>query len=305
MDKIYKRNVDVFQINVKYTEGAKEKPSFSDLLLNPELTENDLKVKGKLISYQVLEKTEDYIIGLVETNRSDNIPPLKRRKEKKIEQMDLPEGDGLAFGNVFYFDIKRNVILYEVNKNGCIFAHFLVFLYRKLKAIRKNYSVNFYPVLTSEQNEKLQKMSTKTKIELEISHPKKIASDQVKNKSTMFFLFNKGAALDTTTLKLTFSTRAIHGESLKSSESDEVIKEILDQVKMDQVEMEHLKIYGYVDDSDDNKLQVIDLVTERLKGIIELREPRLASNLLEFQRLSQIKSLFEKLESELITIFGE
>lgn len=305
MDKIYKRNVDVFQINIKYTEGAKVKPTFSDLLLNPALIDNDLKVKGKLISFQILENSDDFIVGLVETNRSDNIPPLKRRKEKKIEQMDLPEGDGLAFGNVFYFDIKRNVILYEVNKNGCILAHFIVFIYRKLKAIRRNYSINFHPVLTCEQNEKLQKMSTKTKIELEISHPKKLAANQVKKRSTMFYLFNKGAALDSTTLKLTFSARAIHGEALKSNESTETIKEILEQVELDQVEMEHLKIYGYVDDSEDNKLQVIDLVTERLKGIIELREPRLASNLLEFQRKSEIKSLFGKLESELISIFGK
>lgn len=304
MDRIYHRNVDIFSIEMKHLEGAESQPSFEDLLLNNELAEGDLKVRGKLLSFQVLESTVNFIVGLVETNRSDNIPPLKRRAEERIEPMDLPEGDGLAFGNVFLYDINRKVILYEVNKNGSILNHFVEYVYRKSRSIQRTYTINSHPVLTVEQYEKLQRMTTKTKISLEIMHPKKIAEDQVASKSTMFYLFNKGAKLDSSRLKVEFSVNARHGLSLRSREANATIREIQEQIAMDQVEVQHLRVHGYVDDDRDSKIQVVDLVTERLKGKIELREPRLAPNLLENQRLRQIKSLHERIDEDLIAIFG-
>jgi len=304
MDKIYKRNVDVFKVEIKYLEQASNKIELFDILQSDVLLDGDLKIKGKYISYKVLEIVKDVIIGIVETNRNESIPPRKNRELETIESLDLPEGDGLAYGNVFLFDNRRKIMLYEVNKNGSILEHFFEFIYKKMVELKGTYSLRSSPVLTQNEYLMLQKMSTKTKIELEVSHPMKITDDEVE-KTSFFYIFKKGVNLNSTKIKISFSVNASHSNNhLNNLEADRTIEEIQNLLNLEKAEVEHFKIYGYVDDADSNKLQAIDLVSDRLKGIISLREPKIQNNLLEHQRLQEIKNLYAGLDNQLLAIFG-
>lgn len=304
MDKIYNRNVDVFEVGIKYLEGAPNKIELFDILQSHMLSDSDLKIKGKFISYNVLEISENLIIGIVETNRNESIPPKKNRELKTVQGLDLPEGDGLAYGNVFLYDKRRNVILYEVNKNGSILEHLFEFIYRKMVDLKGTYSLKSFPVLTRNEYIRLQKMSFKTKIELEVSHPVKIADDEI-DKTSFFYIFTKGVNLNSTKIKISYSVNASHSDShLNKLEADNTIEEIQNILNLEKAEVEHFKIYGYVDDADNNKLQSIDLVSDRLKGSISLREPKIQNNLLEQQRLQEVKSLYTRLDNQLLAIFG-
>ncbi|GEM_PF-4903652 len=117
-------------------------------------------------------------------------------------------------------------------------------------------------------------------------------------------LFSKAAELNTTKLNISFSVNATSKAELNPLEANRVISEIEDQINKDkQGVLEHLTVYGYIDDGRDKRIDAIDLVTDRLKGEIELREPRLAENLLDLQRKTQIIGLYDSLEDEIIAIF--
>src|SRR5690606_14676676 len=257
----------------------------------------DLKAKGKLMSYQLLESDNDYVVGLIETSRDENIPPHKDRQKGKVKSLNLPEGDGLAYANVFYYDVSRCVILYEVNKSGSVLDHLFEFLYKKLVKYKKKYSVSSFPILKKDQYEKLIKM-TKTAIEIEVAHPVKVAKEQEEKYSSMFSVFKRAAELDATKLKVSFSVDARHS-TLKDLPANDTITEISEYSKLMGADVEHVRVSGYVNDGVDDKIQKIDLVTDRLTGVIELREPRQAENLLENQRLLQIKTVYDNKLEEL------
>jgi len=203
MEKIYSRNVDVFEVKISYLEEAPNKMDLFDILQNDTLSDGDLKIKGKYISYNILEKNENTIVGIVETNRNESIPPKKNRELKTIEPLDLPDGDGLAYGNVFLFDKRRNIMLYEVNKNGSIIEHLFEFIYKKVTELKGTYSLRSFPVLTKNEYERLKKMNSKTKIELEVSHPAKIAEDEI-DKTSFYYIFTKGVNLNSTKIKISY-----------------------------------------------------------------------------------------------------
>ncbi|WP_418360866.1 hypothetical protein [Sphingobacterium detergens] len=304
MEKIYNRNVDVFEVKINYLDAAPNKVDLYDLLQNETLSDGDLKIKGKFISYNILEIKDDTIVGIVETNRNESIPPKKNRELKTIEPLDLPEGDGLAYGNVFLFDKRRNIMLYEVNKNGSILEHFFEFIYKKMTELKGTYSLRSFPVLTKNEYQRLKKMQSKTKIELEVSYPVRIADDEI-DKTSFYYIFTKGVNLDSTKIKISYSVNANHSDShLNNKEADKTIEEIQTILNLEKAEVEHFKIYGYVDDADNNKLQAIDLVSDRLKGVISLREPKIHNNLLEHQRLLEINNLYARLDNQLLAIFG-
>ena len=79
---------------------------------------------------KILKNGRNYIVGLVETTRNENIPPKKNRRNKKLQALGLTPEEGLAYGNVFIYEKKRNILMYEVNKFGCYVKHFLEYLYR-------------------------------------------------------------------------------------------------------------------------------------------------------------------------------
>lgn len=305
MEKIYTRNVDVYQLPMRYIEEAEQRPTFEELLRALGEIEDETLLKGKRISFKILEDREDYIVGLVATNRDSNIPPVRRAELRRIEPLDIDEGDGLAFANVFYYDLSRKIILYEVNKNGSVLPHFIDFVYRKLRdRFHRTYTINPRVVLKRDENNRLLKINRKTRIEVEVAHPKRIIDDQIERDWSFLDFFKFGADIDSTKLKIEFSVDARSGDSLNERKSQDIIDEIKTVMDIERAEVNHLKVYGYVDDGIDTTVQQVDLVADRLKGQIQLREPRVASNLLEGQRLSEIKNLYSRIEDELFATFG-
>jgi hypothetical protein len=128
-----KKKVEVFLVKFR-TEG---KYSFDEILKCNDVAERDLKVKQKNVTLKILKTAKDYLVGIVETSRDQNIPPKKHRKKKTISKLGLDAEEGLAYANVFLFDRKKNIMMYEVNKFGCFVDHFITYIYKCCKGHEK------------------------------------------------------------------------------------------------------------------------------------------------------------------------
>lgn len=126
-----KKRVDIVSIHIDSLVDGCEPPSFIDLytLLSGTETSQD----GKLYEFRTLRTTiANCIEGLVETTQDKDIPPIKNKQTKLFSQVQINTAtEGLAFANIFLFDINLNVLIYEVNRNGCYLQTFKDLLERK------------------------------------------------------------------------------------------------------------------------------------------------------------------------------
>lgn len=126
---IHKKKIEFFTVELK----SEENYSFEKLITSSEVVEREFRIKGKDVSLRILNKGNDTIIGLVETSRNENIPPKKNKKKKTIEKLGLEVGEGLAYANIFIYEKKRQILMYEVNKFGCFIDHFIEYIFRCCK----------------------------------------------------------------------------------------------------------------------------------------------------------------------------
>lgn len=119
-----KKRVEIVSIHIDSLVEGCIPPSFPDVfdLLNAaEITQD-----GKLYEFRSLSTNiTECIVGLVETTQDKDIPPIKNKQTKAFSQVQInTDTEGLAFANIFLFDISLNVLIYEVNRNGCYLQTF-------------------------------------------------------------------------------------------------------------------------------------------------------------------------------------
>lgn len=283
--------------------------SFYDLITDEEIVGKEIPVKGKDISLSILSKEKDIIIGLVETSRKKNVPPKKNHKKKTISKLGLEDGEGLAYANVFLYEKKRQIIMYEVNKFGCFIDHFLDYIYKCTKSSKKfkEFNISLNPVLNANEYQRMVKMRFHKSLEIQVANPKQILENYEHDNDALWKVCSVGSTLGSTKVstKLEVAARGeITGLTSRSLQTmvDRALK-ILRGPKGDNIK--RIVVEGYESDSDDNKLQPIDLIADRFLRFINLNEPRENSDLLENQRSQEIKNLYAKCIDDFDVIFGK
>ena len=126
-----KKRVEIVSIHIDSLVEGLVPPSFPDVfaLLNATEISHD----GKLYEFRSLNTNiVKSIVGLVETTQDKDIPPIKNKQTKEFSQVQIDtDTEGLAFANIFLFDTSLNVLIYEVNRNGCYLHTFKELLERK------------------------------------------------------------------------------------------------------------------------------------------------------------------------------
>jgi hypothetical protein len=302
---IHKRKIEVFEVKLISEE---------DYLLEEIITSNDVveieqKVVGKNVSLRVLKNGKNYIVGIVETTRNENIPPKKNRKNKKLQSLGLTPEEGLAYGNVFIYEKKRGILMYEVNKFGCYVNHFMEYLYRCCRDSEnyESFDLQLLPVLKANEYRRMLQMRFHKSLEVQLAQPTEIL-DELKHKNDAIFnLCSTGKTMHSERVQAKFEVM-IHGggNGLASNPLKTIVDRILDVAHgPNGKNVEKLIVVGYEKDTDDNGLAPIDLIADRLLREIELDEPRENSDLLEFQRQTQIEAIYKDSLDEFDQIFAK
>ena len=248
------------------------------------------------------------LVCLLETSRSNNVPPKKNKISKKLSKLGLDDNEGLAYGNVFLYDKKRKILMYEVNKFGCYLDHFVSFIYSALKQseseLYKKFKVKLEVVLTSNEYNRILNMDFHKSIEVQIAQPKKIVEDLKHKNGALYNVCKSANDLQSSRMNAKFEVEAKkESKGLLAKSVKEILSDVTKLLKSKSSEnVQKVIVTGY--ENDVKSLQKIDLIANRYIRHIKLNEPRANTDLLEKQRSSEIRELHKDCISDLDEIFG-
>jgi len=300
-----KKRVETFQVQFTTENNF----SFEDLVTCNEVVGNNLKINGKEVSLKLLENNSQIIIGILETSRTHNIPPKKNKTKRIIEKLGLNGDEGLAYANVFLYEKQRKLLMYEVNKFGCFVDHFTLYLYRccNKSEVYKSFDIKIHPVLKANEYERMLKMYFHKSIEIELANPTKILEVYQHENDALWNLCKTGSSINSTKVKTKFEVSAKNkSDGLASTSLRSIVDNALELLRGPKGEnVEKLIVEGYEANTNDNKIKFIDLIADRYLKSISLIEPRENIDLLEEQRRSKIKELYESCIPDFDVIFGK
>ncbi|WP_289658169.1 DUF6731 family protein [Flavobacterium panacagri] len=303
-----KKKIEFFKVKVLTMEDLPSEISFAEILMIEVLQNVSLTVKGKDVELKILRNTENYIVGLLETNRDVNVPPKKHKANRTFSRIGLEVEEGLAYANVFLYDKRRNILMYEANKSGCYVEHFVDFIYLALQEseseLFKTFLVKFEVILTHDEYNRILNFGFHKSIEVEIAKPDRIVADFEHQNNALFNAIESGRQLNSSKVFAKFEVegRPNKGEGLATLS----IRDVLDNAArlMQGRNNENVKkviVSGY--EAGSKKLKKIDLVADRYFKFITLDEPREHTDLLENQRAQEIMQLHISCEADFDRMF--
>jgi hypothetical protein len=303
-----KKKVEFYKVSVRTMEDAPSQMTFEDVLMIPALRNLSLPIKGKDVEFKVLRNNDDYIVGILETNRDTNIPPKKHRTNRTFARVGLQAEEGLAYANVFLYDKRRHILLYEANRFGCYLDHFVSFIYSALQTtgseLDRTFRVKLQVVLTADEYNRIMNFGFHKSIEVEIANPDRMVIDFEHQNNALFSAINSGRELNSSKVfaKFEVEARPNRGEGLSAVSVRNILNDAaaLMQGRNNQ-NVKKIVVSGY--EADARKLKKIDLVADRYIKSITIDEPRENINLLETQRAELIIELHGSCQQDFDRMF--
>ncbi|UZH56334.1 hypothetical protein JRG66_05575 [Salinimicrobium tongyeongense] len=303
-----KKKIEFFQLSLVKMSGKKSSVAFQDLLTSPEVVNRPISFKGKDLELKIFISNSHYVLGMLETSRSSNLPPKKDTVAKKMSKLGLKNEEGLAYGNVFLYDIKRQIFMYESNKFGSYLDHFVTYIYSALKESQSKYykafRIKLDVVLTSNEYQRILNFDFHKSVEVQIAQPSKMMKDISHKNGALYNVCKSGKELESGRVFAKFEVEAKRtAKSLSSKTIREVLQDVSSLLKKRSGEnVQKVTVTGY--ENDLKKLKKLDLIANRYYQEMTLDEPRENHDLLEKQRTDEMKRIYKDCQNDLKEIFG-
>ncbi len=304
------KKVDTVVVDFKSKEGH----LFEDVLLSEDVDQIEQRIRGRDIELQILEKNNQYIIGLVITSKRHNTPP-KRNKSKRINQsLGLTNEEALAYANIFLYEKKRHLLMYEVNKNGCYLDYFAQYLYKCAKngdTELGDMDIKFTTLLSKGSYERAITMDSYKSFEFHIANPAELLTVYKHKNDAVYSTLTSAAAMNSekAIIKYEVDMRGkakFASRGLLSTPVGVTLRRLQDlMVSKFGKNIKKVEVVGYEQDSEDGRLHPIDLVADKFPATIKLDEPKDNKDLLETQRQMEIKALYQKSKKDFDYIFKQ
>lgn len=254
---------------------------------------------------------ENCIVGLIVTTQDRNIPPIRNKRTKEYSKVNInPTTQGLAYANIFLYDIQRNILLYEVNKFGCFPNQLKEFVYAKWNKENENqrFELNFPAVLKANSYQRMLNMSHYKKVIVELFRPTELIncfdenSDSIENnilKQNLQLSSQNNADI------FKFEQIAIAKKYNKTGLTRSLVKGLIDAVRLNILDkgfrqnIQTLKVEGYAEDPDDKGFKPIDLLADTFNEYFKISDIQLQSNVQQGERKQGIEDLYNKLLPQL------
>ena len=300
------KKVEFFTVEVRQVNGDASLTKFEDLLDDERILNKEIDFKGKHLLLKILSREDEFITGIVETTRTDNIPAKKNRSGSTITKIGLGTDEGLAYGNIFLYDKKNKFLLFELNRNGCYLDHFqsLIQILHKDFSTGVHFRLKLDIIFTKSQYDKILNFEMFKSIEVDIARPDRLIDNMKKKHGPLFNIAKTATDLGSSkmTAKFEVEGRKKPSSGLMDVTIREVVSDIRDLFKTrSSDDFNKVEIKGY--SGDVRKVKHIDMVAEKYSGYIKLEEPRENSDLLELARNKEIKRLYSASINDLKEIF--
>lgn len=167
-----RRNVDVLSVNLRFIDDS-HIVSFVDILNY--INGREYRCNEKIFNLNMLRTDKaDCDLGIIVTTQDSDIPPKRNKNTGNYSPVQInTTEEGFAYANIFLYDHRRNILLYEINRNGCYPNQFREFIYSHWNADEDNvkFDLTFPSVVRANEYARMLRMDRYKKISIQLYNP--------------------------------------------------------------------------------------------------------------------------------------
>jgi len=269
---------------------------------------NDFKKEGNNKSYQIKiwnnGNNSNFVSGLVITEQIKDLPPKRNKDTGAFSSLGLQDNERLAYGNAFLYDKDLNVIFYEVNGNGCYLDQFSSMIKEEWNTRQQGQQnqiidITFASIPKNGGYQQYLSMYYLKEFILEVACPHAIIQEyQNRNKTLLGAIspdLNRAVNNNADVMQIRYATlgKKANEQGLDASRIRKLVKAGQFILTGNQrANVRELKVVGFERSPEGRSHKTTaDLITDLLKGSIELPTVSQHVDLQEENRQSQIESL--------------
>jgi hypothetical protein len=311
-----RRNVDVLSVNFRYSDGENRSVQFSDIMQY--MNNREFRINEKIFNFNLLNcQVSDCMMAIIVTTQDSDIPPKRNKSTGVYTQVQInPTEEGFAYANILFYDVRRNILLYEVNKNGCFPNQLKEFIYHHWNAEEDNvrFDISFPTVIRANEYQRMLQMDYYKKISIELYSPTELincfeeSSDSIYN-NIIKHQINMGVQSNANTI--TIEQVALQKKVNPMGLSHSMVRGLVDAVKLNIAERGHrfnvqqLRIEGYTSDSEDpNRCKPIDILADSFNEYFKIPDIQIHTDVQQADRIAGITDLYNRLLPEFRQLRG-
>lgn len=306
-----KRKVDIVSVHINSLSGGVT-PTFNQLLSCIEA--NEYYVNGKLFELSMLDsEVQEVAMAFIETTQDSDLPPVKNKQSKELTALDInPNEEGLAFANILLYDTRLNVLIYEINRNGCYLGKLKEWIERRWNENHEEQEIeiNFPAIIRRNEYNRVIGMTNYRKLVCKLLNPTQIVYEMNNHSESLAEQIIRqqaengiqtGADFVTIEQNCTLLRLNPHGLSRDFVRGvADFTRNLLQRTRLRQ-NVETIEITGYSIDPESNrqKIRTIDLLADTFDESFMIPEVQLQVNLQREDRKAGILRLYERIAPEL------
>lgn len=311
-----RRNVDVLSVYFKYSEEDTHIVQFSDIMRF--MHNREYRINEKIFNFTLLEcSVNDCMMAIIVTTQDSDIPPKRNKNTGIYSQVQInTEEEGFAYANILFYDVRRNILLYEVNKNGCFPNQFREFIYHYWNAEEDNirFDISFPPIIRANEYQRMLQMDYYKKISIELYAPTELLDCFEENSDSLYHNFMRHQihmGVQSNANTITIEQVALQKRLNPMGLSHSVVRGLVDAVKMNiansghRLNVQQLRVEGYTYDSEDPKrCKLIDILADTFNEYFKIPDIQVHSDVQQSDRIAGIIELYNRLLPEFRQLSG-
>ncbi len=305
-----KRYIDVLSTQLEFSENSISTVTFADVLRFMHGKEH--RYHEKIFEFSLLNTDiENCLVGIIITTQDKDIPPKRHKQNKNFSQLEIDAAiEGLAFANIFLYDIQCNVFLYEINRNGCFPNQLREFIYAKWNSENEEirFELSFPAILRANEYQRMLQMNYYKRLIVELYKPTELINcfneqtDSIENnilKKNIELGIQNNA--DVITLEQVAMSKKLNPLGLSHTR----VKGIIDAIKLGIADcglrpnVKTLRIEGYTGDPGDRALRPIDILADTFNEHFKITDIQVQTDVQQQERKQGIEGLYSRLLPEL------
>jgi len=287
---------------------------FQHLFTNTDLHQVfDINEKSiELVSVSQINETTH--AGIFVATRKNGIPPKHTPGTDEFSQVELSQGQGLAYPNVVLYSSRYNVILMEQNIYGSSPSNVIEYFEKLIHAndeYEEPLNLQLDHVLSSDAYQRIANLQSVKQLSIKVANPNALIRERaalngsLKDIADILFESNTD-----TSMELVLKSDIKQGTGLNKPFSERFITQISRLIENIPPigRGKHKAIIDGTRISPTNPTEsisdTIDVFTDRIKGTFNLNEPEVLRNLLEDRRKEGVYSVYNNIKDELTRIIG-
>jgi len=299
--------VDVVSVKIKSSQNTW---NFEEIISSKEIRKTDIKIKNKIVNFELVEDNNDYIIGFIRSEIDKELPAKINKKTKAISALDVDDDHAITYGNVFLYSKDLKVLFYEINRNSIFLDDFVNLIYTAFKNSKKyeikngTFSIELGTIFRKHEYARALSMDLYKKFKLKIHQPQRLLQsiksinkhidDKIKQEFCDEIEF--ASRYDTDIAEIVFNVNKPKSNGglnrNKMSKTINWLKEILKYGEIRE-NIDIIEVSGYSQDFD-SAITPINLIGDVYFCKIKIEVPRLDSDLQKNDRIVKIRELFER-----------